>query len=719
MFYIDSWECGSQNWSSTFPGEFKKRRGYDLNTYLPVMAGYPVTNAEVSERFLYDVRQTISELIHDKFYGTLNALVHELDYEFTAESVAPTMTSDGMLHYNLVDIPMGEFWFRSPTHDKPNDLLDAISGAHIYGKPIIQAEGFTQLRMSWDEHPAVLKTLADRVFCMGVNRLTYHVFTHNPWLDRKPGMTLDGVGHYFQRDQTWWKPGRAWVAYAQRCQALLQRGIPVVDIAVFTGEEVPRRAILPDRLVTTLPGIFGKEVVDREVSRLANKGEPLRELPEGVSHSQNMADPEQWLDALNGYKYDSFNKDALLRLATVKSGRIVLPGGASYAMLIIPGTHAMQPHGNLMSSEVITKLWELVNSGATILFTEKPERAPGLSKSSRADATVRAISDKLFGGLFEQNNDGVAVKQVGKGRVIKGPYLAESFKSVDLERDVIITEDDGSKTNGIEWTHRKDKGQEIYFFSNQLNNDVRVTVSLRSDDKGTVLYDPVTNEVFNPLKSEIINGRTLVTFPLAANGSMFLLLRRDAKSATLAYHKIDTNLKQIKTLSGDWSVTFDSTFGGPKEAIPFLSLSDWSQNNNPAIQYYSGTAEYSKVFQWKSATYEGGVFLDLGRVGNIAEVFVNGIPCGVAWTPPYHVEITKALKEGENTVIIEVTNTWANRLIGDYHLPEAKRITKTTAPYRLAGKSLVSGGLLGPVTLRVSEAMSNDKIPQREKSRQE
>src|SRR5207244_4418909 len=148
--------------------------------------------------------------------------------------------------------------------------------------------------------------LADRNFALGFNRLVYHVFTHNPWLDRKPGMTLDAIGLYFQRDQTWWKQARAWVDYTKRCQALLQIGNPVTDIAVFTGEELPRRAVLPDRLVPVLPGIFGKEQVDAEGKRLANKGEPLRTLPAGVTHSANMADPEKWIDPLKGYAYDSY-----------------------------------------------------------------------------------------------------------------------------------------------------------------------------------------------------------------------------------------------------------------------------------------------------------------------------------------------------------------------------------------------------------------------------
>ncbi len=223
MFHVDSWECGSQNWSPAFREEFRKRRGYDLFTYLPAMAGIPVDAAETSERFLYDIRQTIAELVRDKFYTTVATLAHKQGMTFSAESVAPTMLSDGMLHYSLTDLPMGEFWLRSPTHDKPNDMADAISGAHVYGKPVIQAEAFTSLRMQWDEHPGMLKALGDRNYALGINRLVYHVFTHNPWPDRKPGMTLDGVGLYFQRDQIWWKAGRAWVEYAERCQRMLQQ----------------------------------------------------------------------------------------------------------------------------------------------------------------------------------------------------------------------------------------------------------------------------------------------------------------------------------------------------------------------------------------------------------------------------------------------------------------------------------------------------------------
>jgi hypothetical protein len=141
--------------------------------------------------------------------------------------------------------------------------------------------------MAWDEHPGMLKTLGDRNFALGINRFVFHVFSHNPWMNKKPGMTLDGVGLYFQREQTWFKQSRAWMEYIQRCQALLQFGKPVTDIAVFTGEELPSRAVLPDRLVPVLPGIFGKDIAERETKRLANISQPMRQLPQGVNSCQH------------------------------------------------------------------------------------------------------------------------------------------------------------------------------------------------------------------------------------------------------------------------------------------------------------------------------------------------------------------------------------------------------------------------------------------------
>jgi hypothetical protein len=220
VFHVDSWEAGSQNWSPVFRDEFVKRRGYDPTLYLPAFAGIPVGSAEISERFLFDVRQTIADLTAENFFGTMAKLAHKHGCEFSAESVAPTMMSDGMRHFGNVDVPMGEFWLRSPTHDKPNDMADAISGAHVYGKNIVQAEAFTELRLQWDEQPAMLKALGDHNFCLGINRFVLHVFMHNPWMNRLPGMTLGGVELFFnatRRGGTWRADGLITCGAARLC----------------------------------------------------------------------------------------------------------------------------------------------------------------------------------------------------------------------------------------------------------------------------------------------------------------------------------------------------------------------------------------------------------------------------------------------------------------------------------------------------------------------
>lgn len=701
IFHVDSWECGSQNWSPVFREEFTKRRGYDPLTYLPVMTGVPLQSAEASERFLHDVRETIAELVIDNFYNVFHELASKDGASFSAECVSPTMTSDGMLHYKSVDIPMGEFWLRSPTHDKLNDMLDAISGAHIYGKNIVQAEGFTEIRIDWDEYPANLKTLGDRNYALGANRFAYHVFTHNPWLDRKPGMTLDRIGLYFQRDQTWWKPGRAWVKYAERCQALLQQGRPVADIAVFTGEEIPRRAVMPDRLVKTLPGIFGEEIVRREQERLANEGQPMREMPAGVNSSANITTPEDWIDPLRGYAYDSFNKDALLRLAEVNNGRIELPGGASYAMLVIPGPRRMSPE-NFMSVETGQKLLELAKTGATIVIDEKPDHATGLKNSGDKDEKLAQVAEEIWGGAFSEIQSGAGslqVKSLGKGRIVQGPVNAVSFEGLGIEKD-LVAEENGNPAR-LAWTHRKGEGFDIYFISNQDDRSIQVNVSLPGTGRLPELFDPVTGEVRDAGVWKMENGRTSLPLRFEPNGSIFVVLQKNTSVKEGVSGKNWYELESTKKISGPWKIAFDPDFGGPSESVEFERLSDWSDHEDYGIRHYSGIAVYKTTFNWNGV--DRRVWLDLGNVANIAEVKLNGDSCGIAWTPPYRVEITNALKQGENTLTIEVANTWHNRLIGDHTLPEEDRITWTTAPYRLKDRALLPAGLLGPVVLKVEK----------------
>lgn len=636
--HVDSWECGSQNWSDSFAKEFRTRRGYDLLPYLPLLAGIPMESAGRSEEILRDVRTTIAELVVDVFYQVLSDCAKEYDCQFSAECVAPTMVSDGLQHYQKVDLPMGEFWLNSPTHDKPNDMLDAISGAHIYGKNIIQAEGFTEVRGTWDEYPAMLKALLDRNYALGINRLFYHVYVHNPWLDRQPGMTLDGIGLFFQRNQTWWDKGaKAFSEYATRCQSLLQYGHPVTDIAVFTGEEVPRRSVLPERLVPSLPGLFGTERVESERIRLANEGQPLRVRPVGVTHSANMADPEKWVNPLRGYAYDSFNKDALLRLAKAKNGRMKLAEGMGYKVVVLPLSRPMNPKP-VLSPEVRKKMDELKAAGVIV---------PAL------------------------------------------PYTEEDFSAYGLERDMIVPED-------ISWTHRSGELGDIYFVANQREETRTFTASMRINGRKPECWNPVTGEMNTHPSYHIHGKRTEVTLTLAPNESVFIVFPTE-EAADKERTSTDKREPLNRTLeTEEYTVTFLAT----GKTVVRKDLFDWSKEEDEQIRYYSGTAVYKATFRWKDKLKKGQpVYLNLGKVCNLATVRVNGIDCGTVWTAPYRADIMSALKKGTNELEIEVTNTWANALKG---MDEGKAPYDgiwTNAKYRKQEDTLLPAGILGILTI--------------------
>jgi hypothetical protein len=658
VFHLDSWECGSQNWSETFAAAFRQRRGYDLMPYLPVMAGVPIESAEVSEKVLFDVRQTIAELVNDVFYKTVAARAKEKGCRISAESVAPVVMSDGMLHYQHADMPMGEFWLNSPTHDKPNDMLDAISGAHIYGKNIVQAEAFTSLRMNWGEHPGMLKATGDRNFALGINRMSIHVFTHNPWTDKKPGMTLDGVGLYYQRDQTWFAQSKAWIDYLSRCQALLQLGRPVTDIAVFAGMQLPRRAVLPERLVSSLPGLFGKTKVDAERIRLANTDQPLRTIPDGVTHSANMADPEDLVNPLRGYAYDSFNPDVLMQMR-VNNGRVELPGGASYAVLVFPREHPLQREYWRWSLPVLRKLVALVNEGATVMMD-----------LSHVGAGI---------GLKDDDKEVQGLLQTLRSKVIALPYEAPTLK---IMRDV----EQLRTNNTFAWTHRAYGDTDIYFISNQEDSAASFDLAFRVTDKSAEIWDPVTGTINGAGPGSRVNLR------LEAAQSVFVIFRKQAKAAPIVI------APQRMRINGGWSLQFDTAYGGPARPVAASSLESWAQSVDPAMRYYSGTVVYSNQF---SLPRKGNnIKLKIDSIFNIATVRVNGIDCGTIWTPPYEADITAAVKQGMNRLEIIVTNTWHNRLIGD-QLPGADKITYTTAPFRLKDKPLLPAGLTGNIELEI------------------
>ena len=608
FLHVDSWECGSQNWSRNFAQEFERRRGYDIIPLLPVYAGVPMIGAEETLR---DIRKTINELVNEVFFVTVAQKAKEYGVQLSSESVAPTMVSDGMDHFKYVDVPMGEFWLNSPTHDKPTDMLDAISGAHVYGKNIVQAEGFTEVRGVWDETPASIKALLDRNFALGMNRLFFHVNTHNPWLDRKPGMTLDGIGLFFQRDQTWFPEAKPFVDYITRCQTLLQKGKPVIDIAVYTGEEMPSRAFTPDRLVPMLPGLFGAERVASENKRLANIGQTMEESPVGVRHSAGIVDLKDWINPLHGYQYDSMNKDALLNQPF------------NYKVLVVPQWVQLSP-------ETKKRIAQLRRQGVQIV-------------------------DK--------------------------PYKESTFEKI--VPDVVLPE-------GIAYTHRTGEGEDIYFLANQTDQKQTFSPTFR-ESKGKAV-------VYNPLMDESYDYQGTITLP--PYGSLFVSYQQSEYShaGNKTFQRWEQNIPTLGINSEPWTVSF-------REAgltIKAQTLFDWSQHADDRIRYFSGHARYTTTWKLKkNEVPQRRACLTFPNVKDIAHVWINGKDCGIAWTAPYEVEITGALKKGKNKIEIEVVNAWHNALRGLDNGKAPYEGIWTNAKYRTKGDDLLPAGLLAePMILK-------------------
>ena len=624
FLHVDSWECGSQNWGYQFAQEFKTRRGYDLISWLPVMVGIPIESAAKSDEVLRDVRITINELINEKFFTTVTQKAREYGVSFSSESVAPTMVSDGIEHYKYADIPMGEFWLNSPTHDKPNDMLDAISGAHVYGKNIVQAEGFTELRGVWDETPAMVKPLLDRNFCLGMNRLFFHVNTHNPWLDRRPGMTLDGIGLFFQRDNTLFPEAKGFVDYITRCQELLQKGQPVVDIAVYTGDEMPSRSLTPDRLVPMLPGLFGEERVASEQKRLANVGEPMTESPVGVRHSAGIIDMKDWVNPLHGYQYDSMNKDALLTQPF------------NYKVLVVPV-------GCRVSEEVQQRIEELRRQGVVII--NQPYDKPVLDV---------------------------------------------------IAPDVLVSEDIG-------FTHRKTNHEDIYFLSNQQDKERKISASFRKENaNGIIILDATTGKGQAATDVKYVDNRTEVTLTLAPYASRFVVLIDEHLPA----NALQTSLEGVTIpLTITWKTEY--LRNGCQETVTLPD--DWTTHADARERFYSGAVRYTSTFKYQGKVRKSTaiadrnkdrVMMSLGDVCDIAHVYINGQDCGIAWTPPYEVDITDAVKKGKNIIQIDVMNTWHNALRGADQGKAPYEGIWTNARYRTKGDDLLPAGLMGPIEIR-------------------
>ncbi|MEI6604519.1 MAG: glycosyl hydrolase, partial [Verrucomicrobiota bacterium] len=375
---IDSYETGNGNWTPRLREEFQRRRGYDPTRFLPALTGRAIDSSEVTERFLWDFRRTLSDLFGENYFGYFSALCHK---NGLISAVEPYGGNFEQLQAGaLTDLVMGEFW--AGGGESPSVKL-AAAIAHTHGRAVVGAEAFTAqpANARWLNYPGSLKALGDLQWCDGVSRFIFHRYAHQPWLDRFPGMTMAQYGMHFERTLTWWEQSRAWMSYCARSQFLLQQGQPVADVLVFGGEAAP--------------------------GQMQGKGD---------------------LKAL-GYDSDAIGTD-LIQSLTVKDGSIALPCGTRYRLLVFPETTWMTP-------ALAGKIRELVKAGASVM-ARKPSASPSLHNYPQCDAEVKQIADEVWGrGVADASGE----HAFGAGRVLGNRPLVRTLEMLDLKPDFQATKD--------------------------------------------------------------------------------------------------------------------------------------------------------------------------------------------------------------------------------------------------------------------------------------
>lgn len=696
--YLCSYEVRGQVWTPDLLREFQKRRGYDMTSYLPVLFEFTVQNKEITERFQYDFRKTLGELLVDAFYRKAREISNEHGFLLCAEAGGPgppihQVPVDALKALGALDIPRGEFW------NKHNIWVvkETACASHIYGKKIVDMEAFTSWR-HWQDGPFELKPLADRAMCGGTNHFTLHTFAHNPPEAGLPGWVYH-AGTHINVNLVWWRKARPFIDYLSRCSYLLQQGLFVADVCYYYGDQ-------------------GFNFV------------PPKHVDPSLGY---------------GYDYDVTNAEVILARMGVKNARIVLPDGMGYELLVLPDREDID-------LEVLRKLEKLIEDGATVVG-RKPTQSNGLTDYPHRDEKVSNLANKLWGPC-----DGTKVKQrsYGKGKIIWGRSLREILQDRGIGPDFSFA----SRSEGTEldYIHRRTKSADIYFVRNKNMRWEKVDCIFRVKGKTPELWMPDTGEMRKQVVFDFVEGGTIVPLRLPPAGSVFVIFREKAgKDRVVSASRADSQVfplspgipqefasievlpgehndielqfwkggtyvlttargKRTKVeveavpaaqeIAGPWEIRFPEGWGAPASKV-FPELVSWTEDSEDGVKYFSGTATYYKEFDLPAELSQSDkqLFLDLGRVRVVADVYLNGKHLGILWKPPFRSDITKLTKPKKNRLVIEVANLWSNRLTGDANLPKSKRYCRTNMKNALTWSSpwketpLPESGLLGPVRL--------------------
>jgi alpha-L-rhamnosidase len=639
----DSIEVGAANWTGALVAEFTKRRGYDPVKWMPALTGVVIGDASNTDAFLYDFRKTLAELIEEAHYGTITTELHKrglIHYSEALESGRPSI-GDDMAMRHTADVPMAAMW-TYPAGDvgpQPSywaDIRGAASVAHVYGQNLVAAESLTAAMSYWSYSPRTLQPMIDMEFALGVNRPVIHTSVHQPLSDHFPGFSLWIFGQYFSRLETWGEMAKPWIDYISRNSFMLQQGRNVADVAYFYGEESPITALYADGVPKDLP---------------TNNG------------------------------FDYVNADVLINQLSNEGADVVAKSGARYKVIYLGGTSAK------MTLPVLKRLDALVKGGAT-LVGEKPTGSPSLSDDA---AEFAWVADALWGG----------------GKVLASKDINAALVKLGIQPDFGYTKPNGDTT--LMFVHRQTPTTDIYYFTNRKDREESVELRFPDFNKRPVSWDAATGTktdiAFTVSHSD--GGKTIVPLKLRPFQSGYIVFDKIVGAPNLpdvTIEKVITTVpvaktQSISTLKGPWTLAFQPQRGAPAN-VTLPALTDWSTSADPGIKYFSGTGTYSKDITVPASALGTGkrLFLDLGEVREMAEVYVNGKLAGTAWKAPYRVDISAVAKPGKNALEIRVANLWVNRLIGDAQ-PGAKPITFTTLKTYTKDAPLRPSGLIGPVTL--------------------
>lgn len=628
----DSYETGGQNFTDDFMQTFESVYGYSMLPYLPAYYGYVVGDQDRSDRFLWDLRRLIADQVAYQYVGGLRDVSHEHGLTTWLECYGHWGFPGEFLQYGgQSDEIAGEFWSVGSLGDIENRA--ASSCGHIYGKTLIWAESNTSGGPAYSRAPVDMKQRTDRFFAEGINASLLHLYIEQADTLRYPGINAP-FGNEFDANNTWFSQMDLFTDYLKRCNYMLRQGLNVADVAYLIGEDAPKMT-----------------------------GEQSPALPAG-------------------YQFDYINAEVIMRDANVSHGRITLPHGTSYRVLVLPPVETMRP-------ELLEKIERMVSDGA-ILLGQPPRRSPSMQNYPAADTEVERMARSMWGGCFDTKG----ANDYGKGRIYNGCTLEEIFAEIDLEPDFRV--ESGAP---LLYNHRSMMGAEIYFVSNQSGAAVDATPEFRVDPAlAPERWSPVDGSITSLPQFEATATGIRMPLHLEPLESCFIVFR--GKGSPKAGDNNPTPASAVE-ISEPWHVAFDGKLSSPAP-IEMASPADLAQNADPEIRYFSGTITYTTEFDLDDAS-AARVLLNLGRVESMAKVYVNDRYAGGAWCPPYKVDITQCVKKGRNTLRVEVVNKWVNRIVGDMQLPpEQRKISLLVNPYD-ASTPLPPSGLQQAVTVETYE----------------